>query len=128
MTGVIAADAGLSTVEVDGDFSTLLSFFLAFISEDINETGISFLLKVLSSKFISDTIEYNLKNILRVLIAYKGPQSYSVGILISELIERYCDKHPILLNIYENYEDDSYSTILKCIPFELRLGVCFKIS
>jgi len=79
MTGVIAADAGLSGVVVDGDFCTLLSFFLAFISEEINETGISFLLKVLSSKYISATIEYNLKNILRVLMAYKGPQSYSVG-------------------------------------------------
>lgn len=60
---------------------------------------------------------------LNLLLAYKGPQSYDVGIKIAELVERFSDKYPVLLDIYEGYEDQSYSTVLKRIAFELYLGV-----
>jgi len=68
-------------------------------------------------------LEYNLKKILNILIAYKGRQSYEVGVKIAQLVDRFCDKYPILRDLYVGYEDQSYSTLLKKIPFELQLGI-----
>ena len=68
-------------------------------------------------------VEYYLKKILSILLAYRGEFSFEVGVKIAQLVERFSDKYPILRDIYLNYKDDSYSTILKKIPFELHLGI-----
>ena len=66
--------------------------------------------------------------VLCLLLAYKGTKSFSVGMKIAELVHRFDDKYPILRDIYEDYEDASYSTILKKIAFELELGIPFRLS
>jgi hypothetical protein len=43
-------------------------------------------------------------------------------------VDRFADRYPILLDIYEGYEEGSYSTFLKKIAFQLRLGVSFTID
>ena len=50
-------------------------------------------------------------------MAYKGPHSFEAGIKIAQIVEKLCEKYPNLRDIYVNYEDKSYSTILKKIPF-----------
>jgi hypothetical protein len=103
-----------------------LPFFLKYLGQTVpNETGLKFLLKLLGNKFIWAGVEFNLKKVLNILLVYKGPQSYDAGIKIAELVERFSDKYPVLLDIYEGYEDRSYSTTLKKIAFELYLGVPF---
>jgi hypothetical protein len=51
-----------------------------------------------------------------------------VGSKIAQLVERFSDKYPILRDIYVDYDDQSYSTILKKIPFELQLGIHLEVD
>lgn len=102
-----------------------MPFFLAYIAGELNDAGILFLLKALESRFIDDCLEYSLKRVLNILLAYKGMQSFAVGEAIAKLAERYAKKYPILLRLYEGYEEGSYSTFLKKIAFQLCLGVPF---
>jgi len=69
-----------------------------------------------------------LKKFLNILLAYRGKHSFDVGIKIAQLVERFSDKYPMLMDIYENYPDHSYSTLLKKIPFELQLGIPLEID
>jgi hypothetical protein len=64
---------------VEGNLGRLLPFFLAFIGSEINDAGVVFLMKALHSKYISNCLEYSLKRILNILLAYKGALSFSVG-------------------------------------------------
>lgn len=73
-------------------------------------------------------MEFGTVKSLNLLLAYKGPKSFDVGVKIAEIVDSLSDKYPILRDIYEGYEDQSYSTILKKIPFELQLGVPFDID
>jgi hypothetical protein len=57
----------------------LLPFFLAFIGNEVNDSGIHFLLKALQSKYIDECLEFNLKRILAILLSYKGALSFTVG-------------------------------------------------
>lgn len=117
------------TFTVDGDLNNLLPFFLKFLGESaLNETGINFLLKLIDNKYVWMGVEYYLKKILSILLAYRGECSFEVGVKIAQLVERFSDKYPILRDIYLNYKDDSYSTILKKIPFELHLGIPLEVS
>jgi hypothetical protein len=43
-------------------------------------------------------------------------------------VDRFADKYSILLDMYNGYEEGSYSTFLKKIAFQLRLGVPFSIN
>lgn len=109
---------------VEGDLNNLLPFFLKFLGEStLNQTSINFLLKLIDNKYVWMGVEYYLKKILSILLAYRGEYSFEVGVKIAQLVERFSDKYPILRDIYLNYKDDSYSTILKKIPFELHLGI-----
>jgi hypothetical protein len=114
---------------VDGDLNNLLPFFLKFLGEsEINETGICFLLKLIDNRYVWLGVEYYLKKILSILLAYKGESSFQVGSKIAQLVERFSDKYPILRDIYVDYDDQSYSTILKKIPFELQLGIHLEVD
>jgi hypothetical protein len=62
---------------VDGDLNNLLPFFLKFLGErEINETGICFLLKLIDNRYVWLGVEYYLKKILSILLAYKGESSF----------------------------------------------------
>jgi hypothetical protein len=114
---------------VDGDLNNLLPFFLKFLGEyELNQTGICFLLKLIDNKKVWAGVEYYLKKILNILLAYKGEYSFEVGTKIAQLVDRFSDKYPILRDIYVDYKDDSYSTILKKIPFELQLGIPLEVD
>lgn len=65
---------------------------------------------------------------MNLLLTYKGPQSFKVGEKIAQIVDSLSEKYPVLRDIYEGYEDNSYSTILKKIPFELELGVPLNID
>jgi hypothetical protein len=47
------------------------------------------MLAMLLNKYIGPALEFNLKNILNILLAYKGPQAYAVGEQIAQLVRRY---------------------------------------
>lgn len=128
VTAAISADSGLAATPVEGDLSRLLPFFLAFIEKELNETAVAFLLKVLENRYLGSTLEYQLGKVLNILVAYKGPQAYAVGLKLAELVELYSRKYPVLLQIFRDYPDRSYSTILKLVAFELKLGVVFKLE
>lgn len=85
---------------VEGHLGRLLPFFLAYIAGELNDAGILFLLKALESRYIDDCLEYSLKRVLNILLAYKGVQSFAVGEAIAKLAERYAKKYPILLRLY----------------------------
>lgn len=51
-----------------------------------------------------------------------------MGAKIAQLTDRFSDKYPLMRDIYINYRDDSYSTILKKIPFELHLGIPLEVD
>ncbi len=64
-------------ITVQGNLNDLMPFFLKFLGEaELNETGISFLIKLIDSKYIWKSIEFHLNKILSLLLAYKGPKSY----------------------------------------------------
>jgi histone H3/H4 len=114
---------------VEGDLNNLLPFFLKFLGEgELNDTGACFLLKLIDNKYIWLGIEYYLKKILSLLLLYRGEQSFQVGAKIAQLVDRFSDKYPMLRDIFINYQDDSYSTILKKIPFELQLGIALEVD
>lgn len=87
-----------------------------------------FLLRALQSKYIEDCLEFSLKRVLAILLAYKGALAFTVGEAIAQLVDRFADKYPILLDLYDGYEEGSYSTFLKKIAFQLHLGVAFPID
>jgi hypothetical protein len=64
---------------IEGNLSRLFPFFLAFISAAINDAGVLFLIKALKNKFIDSCLEYSLKRILNIFLAYKGNLSFTVG-------------------------------------------------
>lgn len=66
-----------------------------------------------------------MKRVLNILLAYKGEHAFEVGKIIADIVYRYSEKYPVLLNIYDSYEESSYSTFLKKIAFQLKLGVSF---
>jgi hypothetical protein len=58
---------------LEGDLNSILPFFLKFLGEqEINQTGVCFLLKIIDNRFVWGSIEYNLKKILLLLLAYRG--------------------------------------------------------
>jgi hypothetical protein len=103
-----------------------MPFLLKLLTDnDLNETGMSFFLRLLSNKYIWKGIEYFATKILHILLSYKGPQSFEAGVKIAQIVEELHHKYVALRDIYTDYEDDSYSTILKKIPFEIYVGVPF---
>lgn len=117
------------TFTVDGDLNNLVPFFLKFLGQgDLNDTGVCFLLKLIDNKYVWKGIEFYLKKMLSLLLAYRGYHSFSVGAKIAQLVDRFSDKYPLLRDIFINYKDKSYSTILKMIPFELYLGIPLEID
>jgi hypothetical protein len=83
-----------------------MPFFLKFLAEaELNETGISFLIKLIDSKYIWKGIEFHLNKILSLLLAYKGQKSYEVGVKLSQLVNSFSDKYPILRDIFIGYDD-----------------------
>jgi hypothetical protein len=113
---------------IEGNIARLLPFFLAFIGSEVNDAGVQFLLRALQSKYVEDCLEFSLKRVLAILLAYKGSLAFTVGEAIAELVDRFADKYPVLLDLYDGYEEGSYSTFLKKIAFQLRLGVPFAIE
>lgn len=63
-----------------------------------------------------------------LLLSYRGEYSYDVGVKLADIIERFEIKYPALRDIFVGYEDDSYSTLLKKIPIELKLGIVMQID
>jgi hypothetical protein len=81
------------------------------------------LLQLLSNRFIWAGVEYNLKKMLNLLLAYRGARSYEVGVKMAELVSRFEDKYPVLRDLFVSYPDESYSTVLKKISFQVYLGI-----
>jgi hypothetical protein len=114
---------------VEGDLNNLLPFFLKFLSQgDLNDTAVNFLLKLIENRHVWTAIEYYLNRVLSLLLSYRGEYSFQVGSKIAQLADRFSDKYPLMRDIYVNYRDDSYSTILKKIPFELHLGIPLEVD
>lgn len=62
---------------VEGDLNNLLPFFLKFLSQaDLNDTAVSFLLKLIDNRHIWAGIEYCLSRVLSLLLAYRGEHSF----------------------------------------------------
>jgi hypothetical protein len=57
---------------VEGNSGRLLPHFLALVSSELNETAIKFLLKVLGTQYLNGVLEFHLKRVLNILLAYKG--------------------------------------------------------
>lgn len=117
------------TMPADGDLNGMMPFFLKMLGEGrINESGMAFLLRLLENKWVWAGIEYSLRKVLNILLTYQGIQAFEVGAKIAQLVERFCDKYPILRDIYVSHQDDSYAGVLKKIPFELYLGIPVVLS
>lgn len=69
-------------------------------SIELNETAITFLLKLLDNKYIWQAIEFSCVKTLNILLAYKGPQSLEVGHKIAQIVGALCDKYYVLRDIY----------------------------
>lgn len=65
---------------------------------------------------------------MHILLAYKGPQAFEAGVKIAQIVDELRHKYPMLNDIYVDYDDESYSTVLKKIPFEIYVGVAFQID
>ena len=88
---------------IDGNLNSLLPFLLKFLgSRPLNETGVSFLLQMLENKQIWKAVEFGAVKSLNLLLAYKGPQAFEVGVKIAQIVESLCDKYPVLRDIYIN--------------------------
>lgn len=75
------------------------------------------MIKLLENKYIWKSIEFFAVKIFHILMAYKGPQSFEVGVWIAQMVDHLCEKYPNVRDIYVGYDDQSFSTILKKIPF-----------
>ena len=83
-----------------------MPFLLRLIIESqLNETSIGYLIKLLENKYVWRSIEFFGHKILQILLAYKGPQSYEVGIKIAQIVDKLCEKYPKLRDIYVGYAD-----------------------
>ena len=72
---------------VDGNLNSLMPYLLKFLGSSlINETGIFFLLKLLENKYVWKAIEFGTVKSLNLLLAYKGPQSFQVGVKIAQIV------------------------------------------
>ena len=95
-----------------------MPFLLKLIAEtELNETSINYFVQLLENKYIWKSIEFYAYRALQILLCYKGPQSFEVGIKIAQIVDKLSEKYPNLRDIYLNYEDKSFSTILKKISF-----------
>lgn len=53
VTRVISTDSGLAGISVDGNLTSLVPFLLKFLgAAELNETGISYLLRLLDNRFV----------------------------------------------------------------------------
>jgi len=65
-----------------------MPFLLKLLTDhDLNETGMSFFLRLLSNKYIWKDMEYYATKVLYLLLAYKGPQSYEAGVKIAQIVD-----------------------------------------
>ena len=78
MAAVIESDSG-AIEPVEGSMERLMPFFLALLSNNMNETGMAFLLKLLENSYVGQCLEFYLKKVLVLLLAYQGPQAFTVG-------------------------------------------------
>lgn len=64
-----------------------MPFLLKLLAEkELNETAISFFLKLLENKYIWRSVEFFAVKVFHFLLAYKGPQSFEVGIKIALIV------------------------------------------
>ncbi len=89
---------------IEGNIGRLLPFFLAFIGSEVNDAGVLFLLRAVDSKYLQGSLELHLRRVLAILLAYKGPLAFTVGQAIAQLAQRFSEKYPILLDLYEGYD------------------------
>lgn len=81
-----------------------MPFLLKLLTDnDLNETGMSFFLRLLSNKYIWKGIEYFATKILHILLSYKGPQSFEAGVKIAQIVEELHHKYVALRDIYTDY-------------------------
>jgi hypothetical protein len=91
----------IGNIEVEGDILNLLPFLLKYIiHEELNENSIHFVLKMLENKYVWRNMDTFLKQTLVILLAYKGPSSFEVGIKIGELTLKFEDKYKVLYDIF----------------------------
>jgi hypothetical protein len=83
---------------------------------------------MLENRYVWKNMDTFLKQTLVILLAYKGPSSFEVGIKIGELTLKFEDKYKVLYDIFEGNVDNCYSTIIKRIAFELVVGVPVQIT
>jgi hypothetical protein len=82
----------------------------------VNENSIKFILKAIENKYVWSSLEYNMHQILIVLMAYEGQRCFEVGEKIGQIVNRFGEKYPNLWDIFEEV-DDSYSNLTKKIGF-----------
>lgn len=102
VTEIISSDSSPNGgIPVNGDLTGLVPFFLKFFCHTtVNETGICFLLDLIENKYVWKCVDFYLRQILAVLMAYKGTHGFRVGIRLSALVERFYDKYPTLLDVF----------------------------
>lgn len=115
-------------IEVKGCIVNILPLILKFIINlGVNENSIKFILKAIENKYVWSSLEYNMHQILIVLMAYEGQRCFEVGSKIGQIVNRFGEKYPNLWDIFEEV-DDSYSNLTKKIGFELVTGIAIRLS
>lgn len=75
---------------LEGDLNSMLPFFLKFLGEEqLNQTAVWFLMKLIENRYIWPGIEFSLKKILILLLGYRGEYSFEVGTKLADLIEHF---------------------------------------
>lgn len=59
--------------------------------------------QLIDNEYVEKHLDYYANQFLAILLAYKGVQSFEAGIKLAEIVKRFSDKYPHLLDIYDRY-------------------------
>lgn len=75
---------------ISGNLTSLLPFLLKFLTNmKMTDVGIEFLLNLTQNAYVWRNIEYHIRQVLALLIGYKGELSFEVGMTIGHIVARF---------------------------------------
>lgn len=124
-------EQGIVPAFLKGNPLKLMPMFMSYLrSCDVTDTNVMFLLELLKNTQVQESIEQYLYPVLVMLMAYEGIYSWKVGVDISQLLKRWRDKYPNIMEVVFVNDHGCYSVKIKKLAFEqeLELDLCIDKS
>lgn len=122
-------EQGIVPAFLKGNPLKLMPMFMSYLrSCDVTDTSVMFLLELLKNVQVQENIEQYLYPILVILMAYEGIYSWKVGMDIAQLIKRWRNKYPNIMDVASLNDYGCYSVKIKKLALEQELELDLSIN